>query len=809
MTDATPTPQPVIAPARRSWTLPVLKELPKLTDLTLASAIGGGGGTGGGGSTVFGLLTSLSLGASLAAGLLAGCSAGESTGPSLPPMPEAVAAVDCVASVAARQITCGGPRTAPGQEILGGQGTRVVLRSSNVAYTPADSNFTFDVSVQNLGVQQIGSDGSSTTGIRVFFQDLPTAVLGAGAIDIEHDSVGTFTAPNQSYYVYNEQLLSTETSSLQTWEFNVDPGVQTFSFTVLVAADVPDAGGILRWRPVTGRTGMRLTGLAYTADNDILVVGPQGRALRWNGTVWRPLTVATGWDFNAAAAVGGGEYIVVGQGGVIFRLKNDIWTYEHQSPSGFDLSAVWALDADDFVAVGKNGLIVRSTGGVFTEELLASGDNVFSVAGTSDGSAVTALTEGNRLNTSTGGAAFVEVAWVDGFAGGVAYDPADALLWSYLDLSTLDGMVWRDGDLIFQQVVEWPKALIPLSGDRVAIAQHSFNDNYDYLTVVDYSGSLPGAHSYISDALGHEIRSFVMASADESQFLVTELNPDNDLFRWNGAGWVGEQSTTGGTDADLWGIGNTAWHVDGSGAVGRIVNGVVTELLPLPSSRRIWARTASELYVADDTALWVGDGTGAWTHELTMKVGNTLREVWGDPASGTIIALGDNGEFRTRIAGVWNDEETKIPRNVNDVWGCSATEAWIVTNEGDVWHWDGATASEDLVYSATIAPASIRGVGGTSCTDVWVASDGGGAHWDGTLWTQVAFGTMLTTVTPRDAGRAYLLSGQGMNDYLGDSTGAATQIPVPTQEQQVQAAWTLDNGELLVAGARYIIRGMR
>lgn len=39
---------------QRPWTTPVVRELPKLTDLTLQTGGGipGGGGTGGGGSTV-------------------------------------------------------------------------------------------------------------------------------------------------------------------------------------------------------------------------------------------------------------------------------------------------------------------------------------------------------------------------------------------------------------------------------------------------------------------------------------------------------------------------------------------------------------------------------------------------------------------------------------------------------------------------------------------------------------------------------------------------------------------------------------
>lgn len=42
--------------ARRPWISPVIRELPRLTDLTLDTGMGipGSGGTGGGGSTVFG-----------------------------------------------------------------------------------------------------------------------------------------------------------------------------------------------------------------------------------------------------------------------------------------------------------------------------------------------------------------------------------------------------------------------------------------------------------------------------------------------------------------------------------------------------------------------------------------------------------------------------------------------------------------------------------------------------------------------------------------------------------------------------------
>jgi hypothetical protein len=41
------------AEEKRAWTAPSVTELPRLTDLTLQTGIGGGGDTGGSGSTVF------------------------------------------------------------------------------------------------------------------------------------------------------------------------------------------------------------------------------------------------------------------------------------------------------------------------------------------------------------------------------------------------------------------------------------------------------------------------------------------------------------------------------------------------------------------------------------------------------------------------------------------------------------------------------------------------------------------------------------------------------------------------------------
>ena len=799
-----PQPVPAVRPPaislRRTWTAPAVKELPKLTALTLASPIGGGGTTTGGGSTVFGLL--------LAIGLLAGCSANDVAGPSVPATPGVAAVVQCVGDVAERAVTCVLPPAAPGPEIIGGQGVRVVFRSSNVAYDAGSGLFTFDVTLQNLSDQVLGWNDSEGTGIRVFFESPPVATGGTGTIGILGDSIGTFTAAGQSYYVATfDSLVQFETTAPSTWTFNVPGTVTTFAFSVLVSADVPAQGGVLRWSEVVDRTRFRWTGIAATDENDIMVVGRQGRAMRWNGTAWQQLPRSTLWGFYATAPLGDGSYLAVGEAGVVFRSNGAIWDQVYKEPSANDLLAIWVRDTAMWIAVGREGSIVIYNDGVVTQNYTVFSDALVSVTGTAGGTEFAVVNEVNRLMrlNAVGGTIYNE--FVDGVGGEVLYDASGALLWSYLDGNTMDGIVRRGNDTIYQVPFEHPADLIPLSATKVAIGIHSFDTGLDHIATLDYGAFPITTLMPVSGTLGHEIRQMVVASADQSQFLITETLWDPDLYRWTGAAWEGEQGATGGADPDLWGVGDTAWIVDGSGTVQRIEDGETSDLLPLAGSRRIWGFSPTELYVADDTALWRGDGSSAWIHETTLSSGNTVRDVWGDAASETILIIGTNGELRSRTDGVWST--ATIPQELNAVWGCSGTDAVIGTQQGQLWRWDGVSATQDAAYGAAIPALAIRGVGGSSCSALWVATFGGGAHWNGSSWATLGSLPQLRVVAPADSSTAYLLSGSGFYDFLVQGSNPSVRMRMPTQDRPASAAWVLDNGELLVAGAGYVLRGLR
>jgi hypothetical protein len=803
---ATPTPEPS---QPRRWSVPTLRELPKLTKLTLASLIGGGGGTGGGGSTVF---TPFLAASALAASLLTGCFADRAFDPGAGGMPRVIAKVPCVADVRAQQVTCAAlPAGAPGQEIFGGQGNKVALKAFFVTYNPLDSLFTFMGQVQNLTTQHIGNDGAAITGIKVFFEDPPTPVTitgDGGAIDIQLDSTGTFTEPNQSYYFYNEELYQGWWSSWVPWQFHIDPDVLTFSFSVLVAADVEDVGGVLRWLPVENRTEFSMNGVAYTSDTDILAVGRQGMALRYDGTSWSRITPPTQVNFNAVAAVGGGEYLVVGDGGVVFRLKNGLWEYVYQHSSGENLFAVTSIPGGDWVAVGTNGRIARSIGGAISEEMPLPGVDLIAVASNSDGSEVTVLSSINLLLQSTAGGAFAPGSAIPGGAVGVAYDETDALLWAYQDGPSGNGVILRGLDTLVNDPLVLPKSLHVFAPGTFSFAATNLNDGFDYIAHGTWGGT--PAWAYVSDPLGYGIKEFAPLAAGFTRWLATENTSSyNSLLAMDG-GWIFVQYAPQGTDPDIWGIGNIVWYVDGTGAIAKIENGAVTELNPLPGAHNIWVRNAGEIYVEDGNAVYKGDGVGAWTLEVGTA-GLPVSDIWGDAASGNMLVTLLTGDLLIKQGGSW----TPISlggMTLTGVWGCGPTQAWITTSQGEVFRWNGGpgvTLDTDFfgVYGAM---APLNAITGTSCSDVWVGGPVGAVHWDGNDWTLVTTGMPVLAVAPRSPGRAYLLHGQASNfEVIADSAGNKSYFQLQTQNRLVMAAWRLTNGELIVAGERYVLRGVR
>ncbi|HSU17257.1 lamin tail domain-containing protein [Longimicrobium sp.] len=187
---------------------------------------------------------------SMAAGAaaLAACSdtpptAAVPAGPSLPA--HALQAFDCTASAAARTVSCTPSTTLAGRArgvVIGGQNVNMKLTSSNVSYDAGSEIFQFDLTVQNLMNEAIGTpDGTvpDPDGIQVFFASGPTVTVGTGSASVANaDGLGTFTNSNQPFFAYHQILAKDAVSAAKTWQLQMPETVSSFTFTLFVETDV-------------------------------------------------------------------------------------------------------------------------------------------------------------------------------------------------------------------------------------------------------------------------------------------------------------------------------------------------------------------------------------------------------------------------------------------------------------------------------------------------------------------------------------------------------------------------------------------
>lgn len=100
--------------------------------------------------------------------------------------------------------------------------------------------WSFTAYLQNLLQQSIGTlNGTTVTGVKVVVTDFH-ATAGTGAVSVANaDGTGTFTAPNQSYFNYNQIVAANAYTGNRLWKFNVPNTVTAVSMSIVVSTDFP------------------------------------------------------------------------------------------------------------------------------------------------------------------------------------------------------------------------------------------------------------------------------------------------------------------------------------------------------------------------------------------------------------------------------------------------------------------------------------------------------------------------------------------------------------------------------------------
>jgi hypothetical protein len=235
--------------------------------------------------------------------------------PGSPPL--LVSSIRCDGDRRTGTLKCGGaelPASARGYILVGGQGLYVQLTSSNVNYDSGADLFSFDVTVQNLIPQPMGTTDGATghaDGVRVLFASGPTTTGGTGNVTVANPTgTATFTATNQPYFQYSGSdnggdgiLSQNETSSAKNWQLTIDDGVTTFSFVLYVAAEVQFPNGYIDVTPGTnnvleGNT-LGLTAVVRTAVGNAM----PGETVNW-GTNDGAIATVDGSGVVTGAGVG-------------------------------------------------------------------------------------------------------------------------------------------------------------------------------------------------------------------------------------------------------------------------------------------------------------------------------------------------------------------------------------------------------------------------------------------------------------------------------------------------------------------------
>lgn len=349
--------------------------------------------------------------------MLAACSDHDPTGAVTAPVPApaSLTRVECTASVSDGALSCDVPPAAGGASrdlTVGGQNTYVRLVSRNVSYD-GSAEFRADVTVQNLLDQVMGTaDGTTVSGVRVFFTSEPVTTSGTGSVVVgNRDGNLTVTGGEpQPYFHYNQILEPRGTSASRLWLFTVPSTVSTFRFSVYVQAPLPAEQGVLRWTRVenVATTAVELTA-ASAGERDVIAVGRAGTIVHHDGATWANMESPTRLALYGAWRNAAGTVFAVGDSGVVASYGGNRWSVIRPGTAAGSLRAVGGWLDHQLIAVGtlynaaagrNQGWIMRSfdRGATWTEQRFSDPDELNGVHMEGEH----ALVVGSTRNATTG-----------------------------------------------------------------------------------------------------------------------------------------------------------------------------------------------------------------------------------------------------------------------------------------------------------------------------------------------------------------------------------------------------------------------
>jgi hypothetical protein len=740
--------------------------------------------------------------------------------PILAPDPSSsLSVLQCRVSKARLDVSCTAPApTGPRADlIVGGQGTYVQLRSTNVAYDSTTQTFSADVTLQNLLGQPVGTeDGTTPGGIKIFFHFGPTVTVGTGMAEVGNpDGVETFTGGTQPYFSYADILAPYERTVPKRWEWAVSPGVQEFSFQLLVAAAVPNPSGVLRWTRERGDVASRsLFAIWGTGPNDMWAGGERTMMYN-NGTRW--VVVPGDWEGGIVDIGGSSSDDVWAVGPQLLRHFDGRRWSKVTPPVNENFSGVWASSPNDvYVTGGAFGWVLHWDG--------AAWDTVFSPA------------PGRRFGD----------AWGTG--------PND--VWVTAHRSRRNSNV-EDGTIYHWNGAQWDSTSITGAGPRgiwgssasdIHVAAGTQIHHYDGTSWTRSDG---GVNTYTLNDISGTGPNDVWAVGGGYH----AGGPEATVLHFDGTQWS-EVQTGGAATAmavfspnpdKVYVLGHRGMIQKRSGGQWGAESGGTSDYY-----LSVWPLDDDDAYAAGCGGVYRNEGHG-WQTAFATDPGECLTEIWATEGGSQVYAVGwtqsGNGVTVRWDGTAWTRTVMPDTREMRGVWGFGPDDVYAVGYREElmgpqlpvVRHWDGTSwtdmdtgmpygqfyavwgTSPDNLYAVGTHVARFNGVywqtlsvhgmsdvyedvWGTGPDDVYVTG-GGIYHWDGGSWS---------SLFPRTNYRGYGVWGSGPDDvyvvgtqsmYWNGSSWTDVNIETASTLHDVRGlspgrVWAVGDGGTVMRGRR-------
>jgi hypothetical protein len=663
-----------------------------------------------------------------------------------PPDGEAVRQeIGCTVAVATGEVRCDPLPGAGGVQnvILGGQGTYVRLVSSGLSYDSVAQVFSMDVTVQNLLGQQMGTpDGSTASGVRIFFERLPVATSGTGDVTVANpDGRGGFTRLEQPYFEYSQILEPRGASQPRSWRFNVPRTVVSFGFAVYVHAELPAEQGVLRWTQEEGIASIppaNVRAMWGASASDVFAVGLAGRILHFDGARWTAMPSGTAAGLLGVWGTSRWNVYAVGDSGTVLRYDGNRWNRLRGPTANRFLRTVWGRNDTLWIAgyqrdefARTHGLIMRSTdrGASWTET-------------------VSTPESGNRqLWGITGGAG--GALHVTGLQFGTSRGVNDAVILRSLD----GGGTWTEQ--LVSETAHRHLYRAWAQGSHVVAVGEGYNPGatrWEGFTV----RSSDGGNTWTREmhALSAASLYGVWGATPDD---VTAVGVGGRILQFDGTGWT---AVNPGATADFHAVwGSSAGNVFAAGNDHLLARRTERSwvLAPAPGSRALdyvaaWGPAPGDLYVVARSYNYVSN---RWATALLRRTGG----VWSTVRP---------GEENLELKSIWGSG----PGNV-----IVAGFRYIDSHyEGVILRFDGTSWTETVSVSGS--DRRFNSVHGDGAGNVWVA----GHHQDASTYALDAL---------------VLRSANGGQNWTG------TRIPVPQHTPQLFDVWASGPNDVHAVGRAF------